>query len=215
MNTKKILGAFLTAVFVLGTFALNAQTKIYVYKIDKSVVEFNVAELDSISFTPPPSIDYSGLKLNEISGAGTDSEKFYEFINIGDEPIDMTGCTMYYNNNGAPGDGNLTWTGGRCDVTHIIQPGELLVLMGRSDNSCAASPGSFTTGLTANGNIKITLRAPNGDLIDMFERTDFTVNGSGESFSRIPDGTGSFYYTLPTTPGVMNGTDTTGKSLVQ
>jgi len=52
MKTKNIFRVFLTAVFVLGAMALNAQTKIYVHKTDGTSDEFNIANLDSISFNP-------------------------------------------------------------------------------------------------------------------------------------------------------------------
>jgi len=53
MNAKNTLRTFLTIVFVLGTLMANAQTKIYVHKKDGTAVEFNIADLDSISFTAP------------------------------------------------------------------------------------------------------------------------------------------------------------------
>ena len=52
MKTKNILRAFLTLVFVLGIGAMNAQDKIYVHKKDGTGAEFNLADIDSISFTP-------------------------------------------------------------------------------------------------------------------------------------------------------------------
>ena len=49
MSKKNII---LTATFILVTVALNAQTKFYIYKTDGTSVEFNINEVDSISFTP-------------------------------------------------------------------------------------------------------------------------------------------------------------------
>ena len=158
------------------------------------------------------SIDYSKLKLNEISGVGADGEKFYELINIGTEKINMEGCQLFYNANSGTGlatptgDGALTWTG---SSSHVIEGGKLLSLVGRN------TPGSFTTGLTAGRKIRITFKDPAGNIIDEFVRGEDT--GSFEitdkSYSRVPDGTGSFYFTNPT-PNVTNGTSTSGLTLV-
>ena len=159
-----------------------------------------------------PQVDYSKLKLNEVSGVGSDREKFYELINLGTEDINLAGCRLFYNGHGSTGwgapvgDGNLTWTG---SAEHTIEAGKLLSLIGRN------TPGSFTTGLTAARNIRITLKDPAGNIIDEFVRAedtgDYTI--TDKSFSRIPDGTGSFYFTTPT-PNVSNGTDAAGLLLV-
>jgi hypothetical protein len=158
--------------------------------------------------------DYTKLKLNEVSGVGGDDDKFYELINTGTEPINLAGCKIYYNANGAgggtlpSGKGNLTWTGG-ADMEQIIQPGQLLSLIGRS------KPGSFSTGLTAARILIITFDDPDGVMIDQCIRAEDTApyDYIDKSFSRIPDGTGPFYFTTPT-PNVMNGTVTTGLVLV-
>ena len=210
MKTKNILYPFLTFVFVLGTLTMNAQTKVYVHKSNGSSDEYNIADIDSISFTPreTAAIDYSNLKLNEISGVGSDSEKFYEFFNTGAAAINLEGCKLYYNNAPATDatDGSLTWTG---SSTQVINGNALFALIGRN------KPGSFTTGLTAKGNIKITLRDPAGNLIDEFKRSDYVAGSSFEdkSFSRIPNGTGDFYYTTPT-PGALNPASTDGLTRV-
>jgi hypothetical protein len=156
---------------------------------------------------------YTKIKLNEVSGAGDDNQKFYEFINLSTTSISLEGFVLYYNansNNGQPlptGDGNLTWTG---NATHIIRAGELLCLIGRNN------PGSFTTGLTSQRNLIITLKnAVGGTVVDQCIRALDTgeYEITEQSFSRIPDGTGPFYFTTPTL-NVKNGTDTTGLILV-
>jgi hypothetical protein len=209
METKIILRAFLTASFILGTLAANAQTKIYVHKTNGLADEYNVTDLDSISFNPPASTaDYSKLKLNEVSGVGEDSEKFYELINTGTTDINLAGCKIYYNANGntggtlPTGDGNLTWTG---SASQVAEAGELFSLIGRNQ------PGSFTTGLTAQRILIITLKDPDGNVIDQCTRSQDTGSYAitNKSFSRIPDGTGPFYFTTPT-PDATNGTSTDG-----
>ena len=56
MKTKNIFRVFLTSVFVLGTMTMNAQTKVYVYKTDGTTDEYNISEVDSISFTGPEAV---------------------------------------------------------------------------------------------------------------------------------------------------------------
>ncbi|MCL1938713.1 MAG: lamin tail domain-containing protein [Candidatus Azobacteroides sp.] len=207
MKTKNILRLFFTAAFIFGTFAMNAQTKIYIHKKNGTVDEYNIADLDSISFTPPSSIDYSKLRLNEVSGVGGDDEKFYELINTGTADINLAGCKIYYNANGSnggsfpPTDNRLTWTG---DATQVARAGQLFSLIGRNN------PGSFTTGLTAQRILVITLEDPNGNVLDQCLRAEDTAPYAiaDQSFSRIPDGTGPFYFTTPT-PDELNGMSAT------
>ena len=214
MKANNILRTFLTCAFFIGVLAVNAQDKIYVYKSDGTATGFNIADIDSISFTPPSSVDYSQIKINEVSGVGNDDEKFYELINIGTEAISLEGCTIDYNANGSvngvfPPNGNqgLTWTG---KATHVIQPGGLLLLLGRY-NATSNPNGEFTTGLTAARILIITLSDPEGNIIDQCIRAKDTGDYafSDKSFSRIPDGTGPFYFTEPT-PEIMNGTSAEG-----
>jgi len=210
MKTNTILRTLIICAFLFGVSAMNAQTKIYVYQSDGTVAGYNVADIDSISFTPPATstVDYTKLKLNEVSGVGGDNEKFYELINTGDLDIPLEGCKIYYNANSnvggtlPSGEGNLTWTG---LFTQTIKAGELFCLIGRNN------AGSFTTGLTAARILVITLKDPDGNVIDKCIRAkdtgDFAV--TDKSFSRIPDGTGPFYFTEPS-PELMNGTDASG-----
>ena len=216
MKTNNIIRTILTCAFFIGVVTINAQTKIYVHKSDGTVSEFNISEIDSISFTPSAntSFDYSRLKINEVSGVGDDKEKFYELINTGTETINLAGCKIFYNANSNTGgvfppNGNqgLTWTG---KTSHVIQPGGLLLLLGRY-NAGSNPNGEFTTGLTAERILIITLEDPSGNAIDQCIRAQDTGDYeiANKSFSRIPDGTGPFYFTDPT-PEIMNGTSTTG-----
>ena len=157
-------------------------------------------------------IDYSKLRLNEVSGVGNDPDKFYELMNIGTKDIPLAGVRIYYNANASTGgifppeDNRLTWEG---DATQVIKAGALFALIGRD------TPGSFTTGLTAQRILIITLETPDGELIDQCIRAEDTgdYNFTDKSFSRIPDGTGLFYFTVPT-PNATNGVSTAGLTLV-
>ncbi|MDR2585478.1 MAG: lamin tail domain-containing protein [Prevotellaceae bacterium] len=156
--------------------------------------------------------DYTKIRFNEVSGVGDDADKFYELINTGTADISLAGCQIFYNANGAnggalpTGDGNLTWTGSE---SQVIGAGKLFCLVGRN------TTGSFTTGLTAARILIITLKDPVGNVIDQCIRAEDTGKYAftDKSFSRIPDGTGPFYFTTPS-PDVMNGSDATGLVLV-
>ena len=63
MKTKNSLRIFFTAVLVLGTGAIHAQTKMYVHQSKGSSVEYNIADIDSISFTPRA--QHPGLYMEE------------------------------------------------------------------------------------------------------------------------------------------------------
>jgi hypothetical protein len=153
-------------------------------------------------------VDYTKLKLNEVSGVGNDTAKFYELKNIGNEDIPLSGCEIYYNANGATGgtlptgEGELTWTG---TASQVIEANKLLGLIGRN------TAGSFTTGLTAGRILIITLKDPEGNVIDQCIRTSDTGDYAftNKSFARIPDGTGDFYFAEPT-PDATNGVSTEG-----
>ena len=212
MKTKNILRTFLVSAFVLGTLAVNAQDKVYVHKTDKSAVEFTISDVDSISFTAPAPapVDYTKLKLNEVSGVGNDCEKFYELINLGNVDIPLLGCKIYYNANGVTGGtlptgkGQLTWTG---VGTQVASAGQLFSLIGRNGGNCSNPPteNSFTTGLTAARILIITLEDPNGNIIDQCIRASDTglFEIDNRSFARIPDGTGPFFFSIPS-PGLLN-----------
>ena len=179
------------------------------YRIEASNNRNQTAKSAILKYTVgAAAIDYTKLKLNEISGVGADGEKFYELINIGTEDINLEGCQIFYNGNAgvglAPpvGDGTLTWTGASDQTS---KAGKLFLLYGRNN------PGSFTSGLTAARSIRITFKDPAGNIIDEFLRPSDTgiYEIIDKSFSRVPDGSGLFYFTTPT-PNVTNGTSTEG-----
>jgi len=168
-------------------------------------------------------IDYSKLKLNEVHGVGSDADKFYELINIGDVEIPLAGVTIEYDGAKDPGTGfppvggsqGVTWMG--C-TSQTIAPGGFFVIQDRNSsqvidiNTCATV---MKTGLTAARNLIITLKDPNGNTIDQYIRAkdtgDYAI--TDKSFARIPDGTGPFYFTVPT-PNATNGASTAGLTLV-
>ena len=198
-----------------ATIPAQAVFSVVAYKVVATNNESETEEVsDSYVVMPEGDIDYTKLKLNEVSGVGGDPEKFYELINTGDEIIPLYNCKIIYNANGDTGGAfppngtqGITWTG---SPSQVIGAGELFCLIGRG------APGSFTTGLTPERILLITLLDPFGNIIDQCIRAldtgDYAV-GRDKSFSRIPDGTGPFYFTAPT-PCATNGNDATGLLLV-
>ncbi|MCL2412798.1 MAG: hypothetical protein FWC98_01515 [Bacteroidales bacterium] len=167
---------------------------------------------------PSPLSGY--LRINEASGteiAGTGGLTgsgrelhFYELINIGTEPISLVDIRITYNANGTDGgvwppNGNQgnTWIGGaRPQDPTTIGPGEIVLLRG-----------PFLTGFSSSRMLQIQLLDSEGRLVDELNRARDNVAPyiiRDHSFSRIPDGTGPFFFTTNFTPGTTNGTNTAG-----
>jgi len=203
MKTKNIFCVFLTAIFVLGTMAMNAQTKIYVYKTDGTTDEYNIADIDSISFTAPEKVDYSPLIVNEIDG----NFKFVEIYNSGAEDISMKGVTLDRNN------GKSSWTGTAGDV--IPAGSYRLVAFSGATTEVTSNPAyvgwTVSTGISASQGLIIALIDPDGNVINGFRRGDDTNLGQNNSvtvcttgsYSRMSDGTWVY---AEQTPGEANGT---------
>ena len=197
MKTRNILFAFFTCAFLLGVSTINAQDKIYVHEKNGTAVAYDIADLDSISFTPPAApIDYTKLVINEVNGVG----KWFEIYNQGDTEISLNGVTVYYSNS-EPASYKITWTG---TIESIPAGGYLQVT-------------SLLTGLSANNaNVRLQMRAPDGTILDTYERLIDINSGydaiKNKSHARIPDGTDNWYYTTDGigTPGATNGTSTEG-----
>jgi len=201
-----------------------------VFENDLMTVELksgnNIAGISRVSFDLGfPEADYSKLKLNEVNGysASGDTDKFYELINIGDVEIPLAGVTIEYDGASDTGAGfppvgggqGVTWMG--C-VSQTIAPGGFFVIQDRNSsqvidiNTCATK---MKTGLTAARNLIITLKDPSGNIIDQCKRAQDTdeYTLTNKSYSRIPDGTGPFYFT-EATPNATNGVSTAGLTLV-
>jgi len=53
MKSKNTFRVIFATIFVLGTMAMNAQTKVYVHKTGGTDVTYNIADVDSISLNAP------------------------------------------------------------------------------------------------------------------------------------------------------------------
>jgi len=202
MKTKNILRTLLTVTFFLGVLTMNAQTKIYVYKTDKTATAFNIIDVDSISFTAPQTVDYSPLIVNEIDG----NFKFVEIYNSGTTDIPMNGVVLDRNN------GASSWTGTAADV--MPAKSYRLVAFNAATTDVTSSPAyvgwTASSGISANQGLIIVLKDPDGNIISGFQRGDASNLGVSSSvstntkasYSRMSDGTWAY---AVQTPGEENG----------
>lgn len=167
---------------------------------------------DALVPEPEPEVvyDYSKLVLNELCGAGEDNEKFWELYNTGSQEIDLAGVTINK-------DEELAWTGVKGQK---ISANGYFAIVGAKGTTVDG----FKSGFSAKKSVIVELYAPDGTKLDTFQRgekgdgwgvedPDKYVNNNKGSWSRVPDGSGSFVITPNKTPGVANdGTDATADS---
>ena len=141
--------------------------------------------------------DYSKLVLNELSGAGEDNEKYWELYNTGNQEIDLAGVTINK-------DEELAWTGAKGQK---IPAKGFFAIVGAK----GTTPDGFSSGFSAKKSVIVELYAPDGKKLDTFQRGekgnawgDQGLDNNKGSWSRIPDGTGSFMITPNATPGAAN-----------
>lgn len=152
---------------------------------------------------PDPVYDYSGLVLNELSGAGEDNEKFWELYNGGTSEVGLKG--VYINK-----DEELAWTGVKGQT---IKPGEVFAIIGAK----GTTESGFSSGFSAKKTVIVELFAPDGTRLDVFQRGEKGNEWGGQnledldklqigpsSWSRIPNGSGKFMITPNKTPGAAN-----------
>ncbi|MCR5759457.1 MAG: lamin tail domain-containing protein [Bacteroidales bacterium] len=191
----------------------NSWSAVIPAQADGTEVSFTVTVVNEAGFTTTsdkysfkvgdPATDWSKLKLNEVSGAGADEEKFFELYNGSDFPIKLTGVTINK-------DEGLTWTGIDGEV---VEPKGFFAIIGGK----GTTERGFSTGFSAKKAVLIELFSPDGNKIDQFQRGDKDDSGAWGaslannkgSWSRIPDGTGKWMITETPTPGAANSTDGT------
>lgn len=150
-----------------------------------------------------PEIPNSELKdklvLNEINGSKDDADKYIELYNNSDTEIDLNGISIFYNN--VSSDPAITWTGKAGDK---IAARTFKVLKGTK------GIGDLSTGLSGSQGINVEIRDAGNQGIDQFRVP--AEEGRSNTYARIPDGTGAWYYDAPSgTEGASNGNTTTGK----
>ena len=175
-----------------ATLSAQAEGALVTYTVTATNNNGNTKESGAYVVSTIP-LDYTQLALNEINGNGDDSQRYIELYNKSARAIPLRGVTIYYNSfDSKPA---LTWTG----KDEVIQSKSFLLLKGSKNT------GDLTTGLSPTQGIVVEMFDPYGDTIDYF-----IVDEDGfrkDSYSRIPDGTGKWYFTyFVGTPGKTNGT---------
>ena len=180
---------------------------------DGTEVSFTITVVNDANFTTTsdkysykvgdPAPDWTKLKLNEVYGAGADEEKFFELYNGSDFDIKLTGVTISK-------DEENCWTG--IDGEVVPSKGFFAIVGGKG-----TTPRGFSSGFSAKKSVLIELFDNKGNKIDQFQRGEKGNDGkwgaslanNNGSWSRIPDGTGSWKITATFTPGEANSTDGT------
>ncbi len=150
---------------------------------------------------PPADVDYSGIVLNEICGAGPEStdpegeDDWVEIYNLGISSVDLTGVqVMKIDEEGASVVMNT--------LAQEIPAGGYIVLR--------KSEGQLAKKISNTKQVGIQLLTPAGVIIDEFDRDNHVGkdkgHNPGESYARIPNGTGSWNIAPVATPETNNTT---------
>jgi len=92
MKTKNILQAFLTTVLISVSLLLDAQTKVYVNKKDGTANQYNIADVDSISFAPSSSstvVDPTPLNMNVSLVASSENSTDIPIVDVTNKTLDL------------------------------------------------------------------------------------------------------------------------------
>lgn len=182
--------------------------KIFIALAALAVVSCVKDERDPQSLVPAPDpvYDYSGLVLNELSGAGEDNEKFWELYNGGTSEVGLKG--VFINK-----DEELAWTGVKGQT---IKPGEVFAIIGAK----GTTESGFSSGFSAKKTVIVELFAPDGTRLDVFQRGEkgaewgAGIDNNTGSWSRIPNGSGKFMITPNMTPGAANNGEGASEDLL-
>lgn len=142
-------------------------------------------------------IDFTPLKLNEING----NDKFIEIINTGSKAINIKGIKIFK-------DTKDVWTGPNRELpagAYLLLYSEDVVVPGGKHEGYDPEL-VFTSGLSAKKAVRVQLTDPVKKDLDDFNLVTVAKTAPA-SYSRVPDGTGKWYYTSAT-PGAKNTNDT-------
>ena len=186
---------------------------------DGTEVSFTVTITNEIGYTTTsdrysytvgdPATDWTKLKLNEVYGAGDDNAKFFELYNGSDFPIKLTGVTIHK-------DEAICWTG--IDGEVVPAKGFFAIVGAKG-----TTERGFSSGFSAKKSVIVELFDSAGNKLDTFQRGekgtgwgDQSLTNNTGSWSRIPDGTGSWKITGSITAGAANATTgTDDETIVQ
>ena len=167
-----------------------------------TIVDTGVGFIINEVLFDPPSGD-----AGDVNGDGTRSaseDEFIEFVNDSQQPVDLSGFTLFDENNLATNEPRHTFPDGT-----IIPPGGVYLLFGGGTPSGSFGGAQVATSTTGNMNLtnggdKIIILDTNGNVFLSF---DTATDGAGldfgadQSVTRSPDLTGMFM--LHTTVGNM------------
>lgn len=145
--------------------------------------------------------DFSKLVINEVFGAGGDSEKYLELYNNGNDPIKLKGVIIKKD------EADIVWTGEEGEV--IMGHGYFVIAGAKNalgEGGSGPNPRPMSKGLSAKKNVIMEIYDPNSNFITKFQRGDESDAGWGngssynglsytenkQTWSRCPDGTGMF-----------------------
>lgn len=146
--------------------------------------------------TAPADADYTGLVLNEVCGddGSAGNEDWVELYNTTDATIDLNGVQIVKTDEDGVSEVLCTFAEGS-----VIGGKAYAVKMKNAD---------FTQGISNTKNVAIMVLSPSGAQIDKFDKqAAFGDDGShpkGGSYSRIPDGTGTWTVVNEATKGTAN-----------
>lgn len=168
-----------------------------------------------------PSTGVAKVVFNELCGNKVEyatfdaANKFIELYNAGDAETNLAGWTIRKyaaDATDVAGKYNNVWI---APEGMTIAAGAYLVLGADQDEINPDYTLGFTAGLSAKKGVKFELVDAAGNVVDKFVRGE-DVDPFGEetlsenkeaSYSRVPNGTGTFAYAVPT-PGAANGEST-------
>lgn len=163
------------------------------YRVE-AVTEGGVASSAEVSYkVGDVPVNYSGLVLNELNG----NDKFIELFNKGTEEIRIKGVTIRK-------DEKEVWKAGSV----ILKGGEYLLLYSvdvQADHPDHDAASFFDSGLSAKKAVRVELFDPKGNSLDKFNLVNF-VKKAPASYSRVPNGTGGWFFT-DATPAAVNSSD--------
>ena len=160
----------------------------------------------------PAKVVFNELCGNKVEYSAFDGKnKFIELYNAGTEEVSLEGWTIRKYASDATdvaGVYNNCWVA--VEGIKIAAGGYLVLAADQEDPALG-----FNAGLSAKKGVKFELVDPQGNVVDKFVRGE-DVDPFGEeplsenkeaSYSRVPNGTGTFAYAAPT-PGAANGEST-------
>jgi len=92
MKIKNVLYAFLLIGIILATFSINAQTKFYINKKDGMAHQYNITDVDSISFVPSSSstvVDPTPLNMNVSLVASSENSTDIPIVDVTNKTLDL------------------------------------------------------------------------------------------------------------------------------